>query len=357
MRHLLIAAFAAALATSALAQDRVTLTNGDVLTGTIKSMADGKLVINSPVLGDVTVKMADINDLMTQAQVDLQTKGGLLMKGRILGIENQSLRLEGDTKPLAIDDIGFINPPSKSEPVWTGSLKVGALWTDGNTDRRSVNAAFDVQRKSEIDRISFDAAWQYSEDKDNQQFESDGVTPHPGWREWTLNERRVEAGGKYDYLLSARAYALANARALGDTKANLELRWTAGAGLGYLVIDDGTTLFQVEAGLAYFDETYRVVPVGEPDSDAYLAARLAYKYTRQLSEATKLTHGVEAFPSLEDQDDFYMQAKTELITTLTGNLIASIAHVLDYDNTPSPDPTRSIERVDNRVLLSIGLSF
>lgn len=361
MRQLLIAAFAAALATSALAQDRVTLTNGDVLTGTIKSMADGKLVINSPVLGDVTVPLTEVNDLMTQAQVDLQTKGGQLMKGqRILGIENKSLRLEGDPKPLALDDLGFINPPSKSEPVWTGSLKVGALWTDGNTDRRSVNASFDASRKSEIDRISVDAAWLYSEDKDNQQFQGDGVTPNPGWRSWTLNERRVEAGAKYDYLLSKRAYALANVRALGDTKANLDLRWTIGAGLGYLVIDDGTTLFQVEAGLVYFDERYRNVPITvpeTPDSDSYLAARLAYKYVRQLGETTKFTHGVEAFPSLEDQDDFYMQAKTELATTVTGNLIASVAHVLDYDNTPAPDPTRKIERVDNRVLLTIGWTF
>ena len=40
--------------------DAVTLANGDVLTGSIKTMADGKVTINSPVLGDVTVPMASI---------------------------------------------------------------------------------------------------------------------------------------------------------------------------------------------------------------------------------------------------------------------------------------------------------
>jgi hypothetical protein len=34
-------------------------------------------------------------------------------------------------------------------------------------------------------------------------------------------------------------------------------------------------------------------------------------------------------------------------------MIASVAWVMDYDNTPSP----GFERVDHRVLLSVGWSF
>ncbi len=337
MRILLLVAAFAALASGLVAQDRITLSNGDVLTGKVKAMADGKVTIDSPVLGEVTVPMSNVSDLVTQDMVDLETvEGDLLVKRRILGIEAGKLRLEGASNELSLANLDKINPPAEPIPEWDGSVKVNALWTDGNTDRRSAGAAVDATRASKWDRISFDAAWDYAEDK---------VTGG----DWVLNQRRVGGGLKYDYFLGKRWYAFGTARVLGDTFADLDLRFTGGAGIGYTVIDNETTTFLTEVGLSYVNENYRSAA---PSTD-YIAARVAYKLTHQLTEATKLIHGIEAFPSTEDIEDIYLQAKTELITKLTGSMIASIAHVLDYDNTPSP----GLERADNRVVLSIGWSF
>jgi len=342
MRHALFASLLAAFAASALAQDKVTLANGDVMTGTIKTMADGKVTISSPMIGDVTVPMANVLTLETKDMVELQTKGGDLLRRRIVGIEGGSLRLEGATTALAVDDLGMINPPKEVEPTWDGSLRINALYTDGNTDRRAVGLAFDASMRRKIDRISVDAAWDYSEDKDND-------PTSVGYRTWKLNQRRQGGGLKYDYFLSDRWYALATVRVLGDTLADIELRFQGGAGLGYTVIEDSTTTLLTEAGLSYVNENYR----SATPSDDYLAARLAYKVTHALSASTKLVHGVEAFPSTEDLKDTYLQAKTEITTSLTESMIASLAHVIDYDNTPAPGR----DRVDNRVLLSVGWSF
>jgi putative salt-induced outer membrane protein YdiY len=346
MQYLRFAAALAALATITLAQDKITLANGDVLTGSIKTMADGKITIASALLGDVTVPMTTVSNLVTQSQVDLETKGGELMRRRIVGIDGGNLRLEGDSASLALDRLGRINPPSKTEPVWTGSVKVSGLWTDGNTDTRSIGASFDASRRTEIDRTSIDASWDYAENKDN---EPTSAT----FRQWSLDQRRAGGGAKYDYFLSKDLYALANARVLADTLADIELRFTGGAGLGYSWVDDGTTTFLTEVGLSYVDETFR----SAAPSQEYVAARVAYKLSHAFSDKTKLVHGVEAFPSVEEQDDIYLQAKTELVTSLTESMVASIAHVLDYDNTPSTTPTRTFERLDNRIVLSIGWSF
>ena len=345
MRYPVTIALFTTLTCGAAAQDRITLANGDVLTGTIKSMADGKVTVNSPLLGDVTVPMSNISDMVTQSQVSLQTKGGDMLQRRIVGVEGGNLRLEGATTSLGIADLGMINPPAKAEPTWTGSVKVNGLWTDGNTDRRAIGASFDASRRAESDRISVDAAWDYSEDKDNTATATRGT--------WTLNQRRTGGGIKYDLFFSKKWYGLATARVLGDTLANLDLRFTGGVGFGYTWIEDSTTTFLTEVGVSYFNESYRVVVVNDPDSVDYLAARLAYKLTHAFSEKTKLVHGVEAFPSTEDIEDTYLQAKTEVTTSLTDSMIASIAHILDWDNTPS----RGFERTDNRVLLSVGWSF
>lgn len=337
MRNAPVALLLAVFASSALAQDKVTLTNGDVLTGTIKNILDGKLTIASPILGDVAVPVTDVMTFETRDQVELQTKSGDRLRRRILGLEAGSLKLEGATTSLPFADLGALNPPAEPDPKWTGTVRLNGLWTDGNTDRRAVGASFDASMRRKDDRISVDAAWDYSEDK-NQ------VT-----KEWTLNQRRQGGGLKYDYFLSKRWYALATARVLGDTLADIELRFQGGAGVGYTWIEDSTTTFLTEAGVSYVHESYR----SAAPSDDYVAARVAYKLTHQLNASTKLVHGVEAFPSTEDLDDTYLQGRTELVTSLTDSMIASLAHVIDYDNTPAPGR----DRVDNRVTLSVGWSF
>jgi len=120
--------------------------------------------------------------------------------------------------------------------------------------------------------------------------------------------------------------------------------------------DDGKTLLLTEAGLSYFSEDYRTPGSLSRDS---MAARVAYRFQTPLSDDTRLIHRVEAYPSLETADDFYCQAVTEISTSLTENMVATIGHTLDYDNTPAPlaGGFGSRKRVDNRVLLTVGWTF
>ena len=83
------------LSIGASAQDKVTLSNGDVLTGKITSMADGKVTIKSPLLADVVVPIESVSDIVTNESVTLKTKNGDLWQRRIIGIEGGNLRLEG----------------------------------------------------------------------------------------------------------------------------------------------------------------------------------------------------------------------------------------------------------------------
>ena len=200
--------------------------------------------------------------------------------------------------------------------------------------------------RSPTDRITVDAAWSYGENKDRSAANASSSG-------YILTQRRVGGGLKYDYYLSDKSYMLATSRVLGDTIANLELRYTVGSGIGYTLIDDGKDLLLFEVGLSYFNESYRVVAAPNPTSTDYLAARVAYRYEHPLSDTTKLVHRAEAFPSLENKEDIYCQVTTELQTTLAKSMVATVTHVFDYDNTPSP----GFKRGDQRLVLSVGWSF
>jgi putative salt-induced outer membrane protein YdiY len=344
MRNLLCVAAIAVFSLGAMAQDKVTLANGDIITGKIVSMIDGKVTIKSPLLDEVVVPIVNVRELVTNESVTLKTKTGDIWKRRILGIEGGNLRLGGgDTSSLPLDNLSMINPPAKAEPTWTGSLKFTGINSTGNTERRSAGFFFEASRKTDVDRISVDAAWDYAENKDR-------TSPVASSSGYVLTQRRAGGGLQYDYYLSDRSYALMTSRVLGDTIANLELRFTAGAGVGYTLIDEGNTLFTFEVGLSYLNENY--IPVADPSVD-YIAARTAYRLDYTISDDTKLVHRAEAFPSIEDADDFYCQVTTELATSLTSSMVASLTHVLDYDNTPAAGS----KRADNRIVLGVGWSF
>ncbi|MGE3173272.1 MAG: YdiY family protein [Planctomycetota bacterium] len=320
----------------ALAQDKVTLSNGDVLTGKVTTMTDGKLTIASPVLGDVVVEMAKISSIATAEPVQLLTTSGDLLRRRIRSIESGAMLFDGEgQQPLS--GVAAINPPADPPPKWTGAFKVGAGLTSGNTERRNIGASFDAELRREDDRVSADAAWDYAEDK------------QPGSTNWNLTQRRAGGGLKYDRFLSECTYALVTTRVLGDTLADIDLRYTVGVGLGRQILEGDDTSLLAELGVSYFKESYRS---GAPKND-YLSARVAYKLRHKFNDQTRLIHGVEAFPSLEDSQDVYLQSTTEVQTNLSDSMIGSLAWIWDYDNTPSPGRDRS----DHRVLLSVGWTF
>lgn len=335
--------FAVAVATCAIgirSQDQVTLSNGDVVHGKVVTMAEGKVTIRSSLMGDVTVSITEVIDLKTGDKVTLKTNEGRTLRRRVVGIEDDNLRLDGDVEGggLLVANIDMINPPADDAPKWSGSLKTTALYTSGNTRRESVGVLFDASRSTKKDRITVDAIWNYGTDED---VATDVKT---------LTQRRAGGGVKYDFFLNEGWYALGTARALGDTLADLQLRFTSGLGLGYTIIDDGVTTLLSEAGLSYYIEDYRTSGLASQET---VSLRIAYRLEHQLSEETKLVHRVEAFPSIEDGEDFYFQAVTELTTSLTDSMVASVAHTIDYDNTPATGR----KNADNRVLLTVGWTF
>ena len=277
------AALCAAFSAGALAQDKITLANGDIVTGKITSMADGKVTIKSPLLGDVVVPMSNISDMLTQEQVSLETKGGDLLKRRIVGVEGGNLRLEGETSSLGLESLTRINPPPKVDPEWNGSLKLNGSYADGNTDRRAAGMLFDALHLSDADRITVDASWDYSENRQPSTAAGPGA--------FTIAQRRQGGGFKYDLFLSKKWYGLFTSRVLGDTRASLSLRFTSGLGVGYTWIEDANTTFLTEVGLSYLSEDYNN---GTASTDT-TAARIAYRLTHKFSDKSSFFDDTETF--------------------------------------------------------------
>jgi putative salt-induced outer membrane protein YdiY len=133
-----------------------------------------------------------------------------------------------------------------------------------------------------------------------------------------------------------------------DKDADIDLRYTAGVGLGRKFVDTDHWKFEGEAGLNYFVEKQK----GE-SSDGYVAARLYYRVNYIHSETWSADHSVVVYPSLEDKDDVVGRMDTGVQAKLTDSWYAKARWIWDYDNTPAEGNKRS----DQMHLLTLGWGF
>jgi len=225
-----------------------------------------------------------------------------------------------------------LTPPADLEGTdgWDGSLNVGASKSSGNTDVESYSVTFEAVKEIDVNRYNFNGGWYYSSTDD------------------VRSQRRAIGAVKYDRFFAEKTYFWGNAFAETNEEALVDLRWSAGGGLGHQFRDDEIWKINAEAGVAYFDEKF-----DDGTESEYVAARLAWKGTFVATETTTFNHGGELWPSLEEKDDVYGRADTSVDLKVNESMIARLQWLFTWDNTPAAGQ----ERVDNLYLLSVGWKF
>ena len=337
MKRSLIAAAVAAVLAVPVQGDEVVFKNGDRLTGKIKSVDGGKLKMSTAVAGDVTIDMGGVRTFKTDEPIEMHLADGSVLKQQVNASpeEGKIATAGGDTiaaQTVPVASVQKVNPP----PVqWTGSVVAGALFTRGNTDTDSANVAIDAVRRAEIDRITLGAGYLYGRQENG---DGDKETTTDNW--FVL--------GKYDYFLSKKLYLYGSERIERDRIANLDLRSTTSAGLGYQWLESAKANFNTEAGVAWIYEDYRT-----GDSEDHFAARLAYHYDRKLNDKVLFFHNLEYLPSFEDISDFNLNTDAGIRADLTDKLFAEFKFEMRHDATPAPDADKN----DFRYMVGVGWRF
>lgn len=245
------------------------------------------------------------------------------------------LPIPADAAPAPQDAAAQEAPPSF--PQWTGSLALGASWTDGNTETETLTGTFNTVRRGEDDRWTLDLYSNYGETTDRATDDTDVTTNNHG------------GSLKYDYFVSKRMYAFGNGSGKVDHVADLDLRYVAGVGAGYQWKETERLKWGTEAGLSYVDEDFE-----DDTADVDFAAlRLASNLAWQISKTTAFEQVAEVLPSLDDSEDVIARVDNRLKLNIVGRWIAQIQYVLDFDGSPAPGN----EETDHRVVLAVGWGF
>jgi len=330
-------AFAAVAASPAVA-DSVKLKNGDTLTGTIVSVADGKVALKTDAAGHVTIDLAQVETIATDAPITVDLADGTRIMGRAVAGEAGSFSVEkGDagTLRIAFAELDAINKPPRA---WTGSLTAAFTSSHGNTE--NVASALDAhaENRGDRDRIIADAWYRATRTED----QSTGDT--------ATTENKLGVAGKYDYFFEGKEYYVyANTRAEKDRLAEIDLRFVLGAGGGYQFLETPSDQLRAEGGLGWFYENY-----GDgTDTVSDPSGRMAASYAHHWNAAHSFFDDVEAYKIFGAHDDYLVRNKGGFRQKLTDSFFAQEWVEYVWDSTPAAGK----ERVDVIYYVGVGWTF
>jgi putative salt-induced outer membrane protein YdiY len=318
--------------------DEIQFTNGDRLTGKIVRLKDGKLGIDSKIAGTVAVNWTDVATLSSDDPITVELEGGSVIVDKLVASDPGTVRTAGSDKVSAqaiqLASALKLNP----EPVqWHGAIAAGADIERGNTVKTAASVGVDGVRRSETDRITFGAGYTGDRSQD-----SDLVGQH-------TTQRKMFGTLQYDYFLGKQMYVYGNARGEKDGIADLSLRFTAGAGVGYQWYETDTLKWSTEAGLSWVSENYS----NDTPSNDYIAARLASNLDYVLYPGLTFIQRTRLYPSLQDIHDQLVETATGLRYKLFGNFFGESKVLFTWDSTPA----EGRKRTDLAYILGVGYGF
>jgi putative salt-induced outer membrane protein YdiY len=325
--------------------DEIVFKNGDRLTGTIVSADGGKLKFKTSATGEITVDLSTVASFSTDNPIDIRLSDGTELKQKIDRVdETGTVHTSGgvlgaQSVPLA--SVSQINPPPPPVPKWTGSVKASVQLARGNTFTDSIDLGFDAQRRGAKDRTALGAAYAYGRERaEDDDTDTDGKnTTEDNWN----------AFGKYDYFLTKKFYVFGYLRVEHDRIADLDIRVAPSIGVGYQWVERPDFNVHTELGAGWQYEEYD----GEPDGQEHFTARAAYHIDRTWREKYKFFHDLEYLPSVEDADDFNVNANIGLRILVTRKFFTEFSVKWQYDATPAPDAGKN----DMEYNVTLGYQF
>jgi putative salt-induced outer membrane protein YdiY len=332
---------ALALAAADAGADELRFKNGDRFTGTVVSMAEGKLVFASVLAGKITLPMADLETFSTEGPVVIELDDGTRIQRAVEAADAGTFRIRDggalESQSFVLARTTRINPERE---VWHGALAAGAQFSRGNTVSDDGHADFAARRRTEIDRMTFTAGYLGARETKIEQ-EAPDVS--------TTTKRKLFGGAQYDYFLTKKFYGYTRMNAEKDGVAFIDLRFLAGAGVGWQVWELPSRSLSLESGLSWVSENYSD---DTPDDD-FLALRNAWNYDQGLTDQLRFFHSGEWFPGLEAGSGHLVKTTTGLRRALTDVWFVEAKLKFDWDSEPAEDA----DRTDVVYLLGAGLTF
>jgi putative salt-induced outer membrane protein YdiY len=343
-----LAALCAALAVlmpaaAVSAADTIRLRNGDVISGKLLKVAGGDVFIETVHSGDLTIVLEEVVAIETDRVMTVEYQDGREVEGIIeTSAEGVVTVREGAAPGVAEPEAG--EPPAALDLAdvaeirevlpyfrYIGHLDFGLSIAKGNSDNENINLAGLLSPSFGKNTIIIDGRWNRGE--------ADGDINASNWR---INAQYEREFWKNWFFLLFNSYEY-------DKLQELDLRISAGAGLGYWFFKPDPTLLKVSLAPAFVDENFQ----GSDDDRQFAALRWTLDFDQDLwSPDVSIYHGHKLTVGLTE-DQLVLLTAQGLKFGLFENLALKAEFQWDYNKSPADDAKKS----DYRYLLILAYDF
>ena len=278
--------------------DQVILKNGDRLTGSITKSDDKTLSMKTEFAGDVTIDWAAVQQVTTSEPIHVSLENGQTLVGPV--------STEDGNLAIATTSQGTVKTPkeavkalrNESEQAhyeqsihpkftqnWDGGINVGFALTRGNSQTKNLALAFTADRKTLHDHLGLYANSVYATN------DAPGVTPR-------TNANAIQSGIRYDHDITTKLFAFVGADFQTDALQSLDLRSVFTGGLGFHVIKNDVTTFDLLGGANYTRENYSTFQRN------LAGLTLGEELSHKVGMATLITEKLYIYPDLSQTGEY-----------------------------------------------------
>jgi putative salt-induced outer membrane protein len=342
-----LALFVALMAPAAFA-DQVILKNGDRLTGAIKKVDQGVLVMDY-YKREVEIPWAEVASLESATKFHLVLKDGQVVVGTVKGSPTglAVTTEETGTVSVALDSIQTLRSPEgqaayeaelerlrnpRLRDLWSGFLDTGLAMSRGNSDVTTLNVSLSAARTSPRDKISAYITSLYSRSN------ASGVA--------MTTANAIRGGVRYDVNIRPRLFGFGSTDLEYDEFQGLDLRFVPAGGLGFHWVKSDRTRFDVFGGGALNREFY-VNDINRTSGEIVVGEELFY----QVAKAAHLEHQLTFYPNLSETGEYRLNLDNAFVTALSTWLSWQLSLSDRLNSDPIPGKKK------NDVLFTTGLRF
>ncbi|MBU2912518.1 DUF481 domain-containing protein [Reichenbachiella agariperforans] len=327
---------------TASAQDRVTLTNGDAIVGDVKSMKHAVLTIETDYSdADFTIDWKDVQDLTTSGTYIIGLADGRKIDGTIV-IANQTVTItsiEGGAK----EDLSHL------KVVYLNAIDNG-FWDKMSV---SIDGGYTHSKASNNDQFTLRATAAYLSTKINPDvyanFVQSAIDANDSVR---VNSKRRNYGGNFRMFFAKSWFAITGADFLTSDELGLDLRSTYSLGVGYFPINTYRMSLNMSTGVALNNEILSDDVSGEDNTST--EGFVSMEYNAFGLDDISIVSSVKYYPNITDGGRNRLNASIDLKLDLPKDFYIGLGYTVNYDSEPTGE---NIPDTDYVVQTTVGWSL
>lgn len=310
----------------AVRADEIKLKNGDRLTGSVLSVADGRVHLRTTYAGDISFPWSEVVSLKTDHPLTVTLRNGTEETGWIEPSRASVLLLLAPSGTMKIlpSQIAALRPPERETaariaaagkpPRWVSEIDAGLQAHSGTVNSQDFHMAFRTRRKARDSELSFRVSSDYARSGGER------------------TAQRAFGEARLDRFYTRRYFSTYLLDLEHDAIQDLNLRATESAGVGYKFILTPLTLLQGDVGAGMIEEYFR-----DGSSNVDPIARLGGRWERRIGQSSKLKLSAAYLPILSHIRQYRLQGDSSFTTPITEQFQLRLSLVDRFNSNPQPN--------------------